>query len=342
MAVIQRPAKEGNATTYQGKVAAGYTKILASEVDADIDTIYAAWNAGVDTVNIKAGAVTAACLAPNAVTGSALAPGSITNAALAAGSVNSSNIVNGTIVGADIAASTITDSLIANVAWTKLIAPLIGALQLTPGVALVAESGMCDLWANNVNMNGYNAAKPSWLIRLDFTGDQFTVYRAPAGSSSYTALLWVTNAGVLNASYPAGFVNRGLLGVNAVNSGAVFVNAPNNFQLTTTGWTTFATLPAFTTRGGYVHLWSAASLTVVGPAGGGYAWQRWLCDGGAVIQTSQLISSTAYVPLPNLSWLHNPAAGSHTYVLQVAVDPNMTMMSGANASGGGLLAVEIG
>lgn len=107
MSIIQRPSKEGNATTYQGKVAAGYTKILASEVDADIDTMYAAWNGGVDTVNIKPGAVTAPCLASGAVTGSALAPGSITNAALAAGSVTSATIADGTIVASDLAPGTV-------------------------------------------------------------------------------------------------------------------------------------------------------------------------------------------------------------------------------------------
>src|SRR5262245_16250960 len=135
MAVIQRPAKEGNATTYQGKVAAGYTKILAAEMDADLDSMYAAWNAGVDTVNIKPGAVTQPCLAPGAVTGSALAPGSIATAALAHGAVTQPKIAagvtlppsggaGGSLSGAypnpGIAAGAVTDAQIANVAWGKV------------------------------------------------------------------------------------------------------------------------------------------------------------------------------------------------------------------------------
>jgi hypothetical protein len=43
MALV-RPLKEGNVRTYQEKVGLGYTDILASEADADSDTMYAAWN----------------------------------------------------------------------------------------------------------------------------------------------------------------------------------------------------------------------------------------------------------------------------------------------------------
>jgi Chaperone of endosialidase len=46
MATIQRPTKEGSVRTYQEKVGLGYVDILASEMDADLDTIYAAWNGG--------------------------------------------------------------------------------------------------------------------------------------------------------------------------------------------------------------------------------------------------------------------------------------------------------
>lgn len=42
----QRPLKEGSVRTYQEKVGLGFSDILASEMDADLDTIYDAWNAG--------------------------------------------------------------------------------------------------------------------------------------------------------------------------------------------------------------------------------------------------------------------------------------------------------
>src|SRR6516162_6682622 len=74
MALIQRPAKQGGSTEYQGKVAQGYTKILSAEMDADLDTIYAAWNGGADTVNLVDNAVTSAKIAPGAVGSRELSP----------------------------------------------------------------------------------------------------------------------------------------------------------------------------------------------------------------------------------------------------------------------------
>src|SRR5215475_8784502 len=69
MATIQRPVKTYGNRTYAAEVAAApgnEDPILASEVDGDLDTIYAAWNGGADTVNIKDGVVTFAKLATDA------------------------------------------------------------------------------------------------------------------------------------------------------------------------------------------------------------------------------------------------------------------------------------
>jgi hypothetical protein len=85
MGLVQRPAKQGGSTTYQGKVGQGYTKILSAEVDADLDTIYAAWNGGADTVNLKPGSVTNPVLAASAVDQRVLADGAVSQSKLAAG-----------------------------------------------------------------------------------------------------------------------------------------------------------------------------------------------------------------------------------------------------------------
>jgi hypothetical protein len=84
---VTRPLKEGSTTTYQAKVAAGFPDILASEVDADLDTIYAAWNGNVGTANLIDGAVTTAKLADSAVTSVKIADGAIATVDLAAGAV---------------------------------------------------------------------------------------------------------------------------------------------------------------------------------------------------------------------------------------------------------------
>src|SRR5262245_1648580 len=65
MAVIQRPVKTYGTRSYVSEVAAApgnQDPILSNEVDGDLDTIYSAWNAGVDAVNIKDGAVARAKL----------------------------------------------------------------------------------------------------------------------------------------------------------------------------------------------------------------------------------------------------------------------------------------
>jgi len=65
MATIQRPVKTYGTRSYVSEVAAApgnQDPILSNEVDADLDTMYAAWNGGVDTVNIKDGSVSRAKL----------------------------------------------------------------------------------------------------------------------------------------------------------------------------------------------------------------------------------------------------------------------------------------
>jgi hypothetical protein len=82
---LTRPLKEGSVTTYQQKVALGFPDILASEMDADLDTIYAAWNGNVGTANLIDGAVTTPKLANYAVTTLKLADGNVTLGKLAPG-----------------------------------------------------------------------------------------------------------------------------------------------------------------------------------------------------------------------------------------------------------------
>jgi hypothetical protein len=82
---LLRPLKEGTVRTYQEKVGLGFTDILASEADADFDTIYGAWNGGVGTANLIDGSVTSPKLATDAVGSLQLAAGAVTIAKMAVG-----------------------------------------------------------------------------------------------------------------------------------------------------------------------------------------------------------------------------------------------------------------
>ena len=118
MSQIPRPPKQGNYMTYVAKVAAGYPHILAGEMDADLDTIYGAWNAGADTVNIRDGAVTSAKLAADSVgprelqdSGvgtSNLADASVTTPKIADGAVTSGKIADGAVGTVDLADGAVT------------------------------------------------------------------------------------------------------------------------------------------------------------------------------------------------------------------------------------------
>jgi hypothetical protein len=97
MATIQRPVKEGSVRTYQEKVGLGFVDILASEMDADLDTIYAAWNGGVDSVTLNDLAVTTPKLADGAVTTPKLGDAAVTTAKLGTKVVTGGNVADQTL-----------------------------------------------------------------------------------------------------------------------------------------------------------------------------------------------------------------------------------------------------
>ena len=95
MPTLERPLKEGSVRTYQAKVGLGFADILASEADADLDTIYAAWNGGISTAELGDGAVTSAKLAAGAVGTRELADLGVTTAKLADLAVTSGKLAAG-------------------------------------------------------------------------------------------------------------------------------------------------------------------------------------------------------------------------------------------------------
>jgi hypothetical protein len=355
MAIIQRPGKEGNATTYQGKVAAGYTKILASEVDLDIETIYTAWNAGADSVNIKPGAVGTSQLAASAVVTTVLADQSVTTPKIADANVTTQKILDGNVTQSKLSAA--LQGIVGGTFPGNVNA--VAEVTVSPRVALTAASAVSvDLVGNTPTTPSVDNSKPAWMLRLDYgSADNLQVVRWPTPNGTAAFLLFLDNAGNLTitgkldgASLKNLSVARAQLAINAGNGAPVYVPSPNSFSLSTAGvWTTFATLPALTTRGGFVHLFASpcASVSMPGASGSAICSQRWLRDGTGVMSASFEVSSspttaTGFTPVPGLHWLDTGAAsGSHTYVYQVQVGVGCTMLS-TNVADGGFIAAEIG
>jgi hypothetical protein len=116
---LTRPLKEGSVTTYQQKVALGFPDILASEMDADLDTIYAAWNGGVGTSNLIDSSVTSAKLAVGAVGTRELAdllPGSI----LADGQIGTRELADLGVTTAKLVDASVTTAKLANPVYARV------------------------------------------------------------------------------------------------------------------------------------------------------------------------------------------------------------------------------
>jgi hypothetical protein len=129
MATLERPLKEGNVRTYQAKVALGFLDILASEVDADCDTIYAAWNGGlpadsVGTTQLISGAVTQPKLATNAVGTAQLIDAQVTQAKLANNAVGTAQLIDTQVTTAKLAAQATTPSSAMGSVFEVIVAPL--------------------------------------------------------------------------------------------------------------------------------------------------------------------------------------------------------------------------
>jgi len=305
MAVIQRPPKEGGATTYQGKVAQGYTTILASEVDADLDAIYAAWNGGTDTVNIADNSITSAKIQSGAVGSRELQDGGIATVDIGNAQVTAAKLGPGAAASNLGNAGGDLSGTYPSPAVAKINA---GTLPMNPrGLVAAYAAGTFDFSANDINSLGHDGSKPAWLLRLDYTNDQLEVFRAPAGSGSYTNLFTVNNTGKITA-------------------GAT-VRQHQFVQIIGGTWSTLDTAidimsVAITTAGGLVVVTCNHHLSYVqfATSGSCQVMLALLRDGSIIAQAARTIGVTSILPLPSLSHSdYQCPAGAHTYKLQVTI-----------------------
>jgi hypothetical protein len=307
MAQIPRPPKQGNVTTYVAKVAAGYGRILAGEVDADLDTIYGAWNGGADTVNLRDGAVTSAKLAADSVGPRELQDGGIITANLGDASVTTPKIADSAVTSAKLAAGAVGSRELADGG--------VGTIDLADGAVTTAK-----------------------LAAGAVTGGIIV-----AGSIGSAQL---ADGGVATADLADAAVTRAKLAPGALPGNIVTVPITAFSTATIGSWVPVATLPALATRGANPvllftnHGLSGNTLTTPGDMA-----IRWVRGGVHLCNTTcHLPSGVSGVPMPSLPWLDVvPSAGAYVYELQVWLSvAGMGVLYGSVVTGCGLLAIELG
>ena len=236
---VTRPLKEGSVTTYQAKVAAGFPDILASEMDADLDTIYAAWNTGCPQWTVAGGSLTPVDATKGIRWGSGVAKYRLRD-----GSAGTAQMLSNSdgLTSDDPAQSqwllslNQTDSFKlfrsppgASAAWTNLLTlDSLGQLTVTgatnkfsTGTTIYADGASSTFYGNQSVSLGYNSGYHTWGVSLYYAGDQFNVLRDGTARLSLDASCNLTLPGTPTIKAGTVYLLGSSSGVRCANVGTV-------------------------------------------------------------------------------------------------------------------------
>jgi hypothetical protein len=203
-----------------------------------------------------------------------------------------------------------------------------GNTTAAPWIALGANR---DGYAGTVD----DSTKPGWQLTMNANSDNFLVGRQPA-SGSYGNLLVLDNAGNLTLT-------------GKLNAPAL-VGARNSAAQTGGAWSTYNTAldvisQTITTKGGLVIITVNMNLSYIqlGASGNVLVDQFLLRDGAGICEVPRNIGGAVVTPLPAFTWVDNPAAGLHTYKLQIWIGSGTSAsVQGTAGNPGTLMMQEIG
>jgi hypothetical protein len=217
MATIQRPVKEGSVRTYQEKVGLGFVDILASEMDADLDTIYAAWNGGVDSVTLNNLSVTTPKIVDGAVTTPKINDGAVTTPKIVDGAVTYAKLAPDAQLWTDTGTALTPGTNFANRSMTVAGSLTCNTTNAATGgqATLIAHGTTGVRLATNDRWAPPTPSRASWNLELDTAVDAQLLHRAAsAGSGTSDQFFLFSRGGDFQISGANGYKATGTTWAN--------------------------------------------------------------------------------------------------------------------------------